>query len=152
MLSCHGRNYPIVHTDLIDYEKDTVITIDISEDVSPHIQVDLSKSDCFKSIRDKSIDIIVFHTCPCHTTEIDNNPHFPTECSRILKEGLELWLACSDQESSTIWLEEKFMFVRRMTSTSEENKQEIPYFRARYHNLIHPLNRKWYFQVLTAKV
>lgn len=152
LLLCHGRNYPIVHTDLIDYEKDTVITIDISENVSPHIVADLSKYDCFKQIKDKSIDIIVFHTCSCHTTEIENSPNFADECIRILKQRGEMWIASADDMLKVEWLEDKFKFVRRMTSKSEETAPKIPQFWSRYHNRIYSINRTWYFQVLTAKV
>ena len=92
LVLCHGRIYPIVYTDLIDYQQDNVLTIDIDPCANPHLLLDLSGKECFKSIPDNCIDIIIFHSCDCCTGDVNRNRTLGTESSRILKKDGEVWI------------------------------------------------------------
>lgn len=43
----HGRSHYVAQTDLIDYQRDNVLTIDIKPNANPHLPPD---KDCFKSM------------------------------------------------------------------------------------------------------
>jgi hypothetical protein len=162
LILCHGRNHPVVHTDLIDYEKDTAITIDINPKVNPHIVIDLSSEDCFKSIPDESIDIIIFHLCTCCTNGINKNIALGDESYRILKTSGELWIHGGNVESYSLvekqsipdsiitnpinWQNEKFHFIKGITS----NKQDtVPIIRIHSNNHIYP--RTYYLDIWRKK-
>ena len=141
LMLCHGRNYPVVHTDIINYDTDLVITVDRDPAVSPHLVTDLSKSKCFGLIPDNSIDIIIYHFCYCHTLQIEANPNICNESYRILKKDGKLWVGGHDDESIAEWPQEKFELTQRITNDTQEM---IPRFNSHSELLIH---KTWYFQV-----
>jgi hypothetical protein len=128
LLLCHGRSYPILHTNLINYEKDEVLTIDIDPKVNPHIISDLSKEDCFKSIPNHSIDIVIFHLCDCCTESVENNTKLAEETLRILKNDGKVWMKRKSVTPEPEWLINNFSFLQKqITDESENRPQSISY-------------------------
>ncbi len=148
LILCHGRKYPIVHIDLLDYEKDNIITIDNDPEVCPHIVSDLSQPNCFKLIPNNSIDICIFHMCSCHTSEIDNNPILSDELQRIVRG--ELWVNgyfdLENNQTFPTWLHDNFIPTKSIKSNEEEHR---PY------DSNDPIGRRkyttWHLQVWTPK-
>lgn len=145
LILCHGRNYSVVHRDIINYEKDLVITVDSNRDVLPHFVSDLSKPKCCEPIPDNSIDLIIFHFCYCHTSLIESNPDICNESYRMLKESGQLWVGGSDNEEIAEWPQEKFELINRVTNNDQEMIPRIDI----YSGFL--MHKTWYFQVWVKK-
>lgn len=138
LILCHGRKNPVVHIDLINYDQDVICTMDKDPEISPHIVKDLSQSTCFEIIPDKCIDIIIFHSCDCHTKSIDTHPVLASECYRMLKQNGELWVL--EPNENRLWPQDKFNPKSRLYTYQEDKNDSISW-------VSYSRNGNFYFQV-----
>lgn len=97
LILCHGRSHCVAYIDVIDYERDNILTIDIDPSVNPHLLLDLSDSECLKSIPDSSVDVIIFNSCTRCTKGVNCNQTMGSESYRILKKDGEVWVRDSNK-------------------------------------------------------
>lgn len=119
LILCHGRNHYVAHIDLVDYQKDNIITIDVKQSANPHLLLDLSEKFCFKGIPDNSIDIIIFHSCGCCTSSVNHNYTLGSERCRV-----EVWINTTNS-AIPIFNEEDYSEIGTCGTSTMPNVEQL---------------------------
>lgn len=128
IIGCHGRSkYSVPMTDIIDYSKSLVMTVDINPHVKPHLVCDLSTETALTEFKKKSVDAVALFLCTCCTEKVSKNMALFKNISDILKENGELiiikaneMMRISDKQSDyNEIIENYFVESHNMTSIGE---------------------------------